>query len=397
MNRKNINILFVTSHCPHKPAYGAQHRVLNIGRLLSQMGRVSFVIATNEDIDMNSLKKTRDEFDLKRIVRLKPNPLKNGVERMRFELDPMYMNTNYSMANEPDRQMMLRMIREYDVIWVHTTRTANDFQIFRWPRTILDVDDLQSRVYHSKARTGTGLIRRILDYRMSHIWRRREYVLKDRFGVIAVCSEDDRKSLGDPARTFVIPNGFAIPSRTPRRIPARPPRLGFIGLFQYLPNRTGVEWFINKVWPLIKRDAHNTRLRLIGQDSNKDFPTMGPDIDGLGYLDDPSDEISTWSAMIVPVRFGGGTRVKIAEAFSRKCPVVSTTLGAHGYNIRNGEELLLADNEVDFGKACIRLMTDQIFSEKITTNAWNRFKQELTWDSIGDSVFKAIQVAANGS
>ena len=65
-----------------------------------------------------------------------------------------------------------------------------------------------------------------------------------------------------------------------------------------------------------------------------------PDVDALGYVADAASEMATWSAMIIPVRLGGGTRVKIADAFSRKCPVVSTRLGAYGYDVQTGRELI---------------------------------------------------------
>ena len=158
-----------------------------------------------------------------------------------------------------------------------------------------------------------------------------------------------------------------------------------------MPNRTGIEWFIREVWPHVKRAAPDTRLRLVGWDSDKDFPSMGPDIDGLGFVQDTTEEIATWSAMIVPIRFGAGTRIKIAEAFSLKCPVVSTTIGAFGYNVEDGEELLLADNAEDFGKACIRIMTDHTLAMRVSENAWKRFLQTWTWDSIGESVRSAVQ------
>ncbi len=393
----NLSILYVTSHCPHGPTYGAQQRVLNIGRLLKRVGKVSLVIASYEDIDQESLGKTRSEFDVRHMARVKPDPIQNYRERMRYELDPSFLKTHFSAVSERDREIMLEIIPDYDVIWVHTIRTANDFQIYRWPHTILDIDDIQSRLYESRVKTDSGIIRSLLDYRMSLIWRRRERLFKNRFDVITVCSENDRRYFGDAPQIHVISNGFTPPSQVPHRTPTVPARLGFIGLFQYMPNRAGIEWFIKKIWPRIKRDAPDTRLRLVGQDSDKDFPRMGPDIDGLGYIEDPTDEIATWSAMIVPIRVGGGMRVKIAEAFSRKCPVVSTTLGAFGYEIRNGEELLLADNAEDFGKACIRLMTDRALAARVSENAWQRFLREWTWDSIGESVFKAVKECINRS
>ena len=160
-------------------------------------------------------------------------------------------------------------------------------------------------------------------------------------------------------------------------------------------NRVGAEWFIRNVWPLIKREAPDIKLRLIGKGSNENCPSMGPDIDGLGYVEDPTEEVATWSAMIVPVTVGGGTRVKIAEAFSRKCPIVSTTLGAFGYQVINGEDLLLADSPQDFASACVLLVNNRELGSKISGNAWKKFLKNWTWDSIGTSVSMAVRECLN--
>jgi glycosyltransferase involved in cell wall biosynthesis len=130
---------------------------------------------------------------------------------------------------------------------------------------------------------------------------------------------------------------------------------------------------------------------LVGKESDRGLPSMGPDIDAFGYVDDPTDEIATWSVLVVPLRIGGGTRVKIPYAFSQKCPVVSTTLGAFGYEVRNGVELLLADSEGEFAEACVRLVRDRELAARVSQNAWERLLREWTWDVIGESVHNAIR------
>jgi hypothetical protein len=99
-----------------------------------------------------------------------------------------------------------------------------------------------------------------------------------------------------------------------------------------------------------------------------------------------SDEIASWSAMIVPIRFGGGTRVKIAEAFARRCPVVTTAVGAFGYDVHDGKEVLLADRPEDFASACVRLLRNPQLGEALSETAHKRFLQEWTWDSFQNNV-----------
>jgi len=251
------------------------------------------------------------------------------------------------------------------------------------------VDDMPSRLYTTKARAGDSLARRLLDLRMSWIWRRRERLLPQRFNAITVCSEDDRRYLGKSAGIHVIPNGSDPP--VPRLPCLGSPRIGFLGNFAFAPNAEGVEWFIRDVWPRVKRNCPLAQLRLVGRDSDGYLAKLGPDIIGRGWLEDPSEEIASWSAMIVPIKRGSGTRVKIAEAFASKCPVVATTIGAFGYEVIDGEEIFLADHADDFASACLTLLGDRKRAEAMSRKAYERFLERWTWSSFESTVGSAIE------
>jgi glycosyltransferase involved in cell wall biosynthesis len=386
-----LRILYVTSVCPYGPSYGAQLRVLNIGRLLKSLGRVSLIIAAAEEIDPGWLARAETDFEHVHVARIEQQKLRGVGERIRFETDPSFLNTRFSAVNAKDRANMERLLSEYDLTWVHSIQTANEFRIFRWPRAAIDIDDIPSRFYASRAKSDSSFFRSIMNGRMSRIWRRREELLKKRFDALCVCSEDDRRYFGDSPSLHVVHNGFSPPGHASTRSPASPPRLGFIGTFRYGPNRDGVDWFVKMVWPRVKRAIPGSRLRLVGLESDSQFANLGSDIDGLGYLDDPIEEIATWSAMIVPVRIGGGTRIKIAEAFSRRCPVVATSLGAFGYEVSDGRELLIADRPRDFANACIRLMSDPALGRRLTEIAWEAYIKNWTWDANGPAVEKVVQ------
>ena len=120
-------------------------------------------------------------------------------------------------------------------------------------------------------------------------------------------------------------------------------------------------------------------MRLIGRDGAK-FPELdGPDVDRLGALPDPSDEIKTWLAMAVPIRLGYGTCVKIAHGFSEKCPIVSTTFGARGYGAVAGRNMYLADSAEAFANACIRAIRKPEEAAQVAQRAWIEFLHKWTW------------------
>lgn len=390
-------ILYVTSLWPLAPAHsGAQQRVLNIGRLLRRFGDLSVVIAQSFVPDEDTVRRTQREFDVRMVVH--PVPAAGGgnlfdslSHRLRYELDPHYCATHHYTVAESDRSALLELIQEHDVIWTHTIRTANLFRINRWPRSILDMDDVLSRFYLSKAQSCRNATRRLLDLRLSRMWHLRERHFPKRFDVLTVCSEDDRHYLERSAQAHVIPNGFSEIQTSSSGGSAQLARIGFIGSLQYQPNKEGVKWFVSRVWPRVKRECPSAQLRLVGLGNDGHLATLGPDVVGLGWLEDPSTEIGSWSGMIVPITFGGGTRVKIAEGFARRCPVVSTTVGAFGYNVRDGQEILLADTPDDFASACVRLLSNPQLRLDLSARAHTCFAQRWTWDSFAGSVGAVIE------
>jgi glycosyltransferase involved in cell wall biosynthesis len=391
MKNSRPNILYISSHWPLSHSYGAQMRVLKIGRILKRIGHLSLAIVVQgtSQIAGELWNSTAQEFDLKAVIKTEAANKNGLLHRLRHELDPGYLVTFPYRVSDEDRRKLFKWFREYDLIWVHTIRTANIFQVACWPHSVLDIDDIPSRLYSSSARAEMNSVRRLLDKRMSWIWRRREARLLSRFNVLVTCSAGDRGYLGNSHRIHVIPNGFDTPEAVSVREHSIPQRLGFIGLFHWKPNEQGVTWFIQEVWPYIKREVPEVTLRLIGSGSET-FSHLGSDIQGLGWVADPGPEIATWAAMVVPIRMGGGTRIKIAEGFARQCPVVSTSLGAYGYDVTDNEELLLADSAGAFAAACIALLKSSDLRKRLTEKAFVKFRERWTWEAVASRVEAAV-------
>ena len=108
------------------------------------------------------------------------------------------------------------------------------------------------------------------------------------------------------------------------------------------------------------------------------------------YVDDTADEWASWSALVVPLRIGGGTRIKILEAFARRCPVISTELGAHGLKAIDGLHYLKAESPSDFSKAVARLASNPDLQEILTASAHKHFLQHFTWDKIESHVVELV-------
>lgn len=382
-------ILYVTSHCPGSKTYGGQLRALHVGRLLQRFGDVSMVIASWNAWPEEETRAAREMFDVARVVDFTQAPLSFPWGRARHELDPGYLNTHGLGASPEDAEAVRRLVCEHDLTWFHTIVLANAFRIDRCDRSVLDVDDVYSRYHAGEAAQRTGLAR-LNSLRKARLWRRREARFLSRFTAVTVCSEDDRAYLGGGPRIHVVPNGFEAPATPPAR-DVRRGRIGMIGKISYPPNLDGLRWFLDRAWPAVRRALPGAELRVVGEGSDVPGAPAAEGVTGLGWVADTSAEMATWSASIVPLLVGAGTRIKIAESFARGVPVVSTSLGAFGYPVEDGRELLVADEPAAFAAACVRLLTEPALGDALARRGWDLFRANYTWDAIAPAVERVLR------
>lgn len=379
-------ILYICSSWPHGQSFGGQIRSLHVCRSLQKAGDVDVLMVGSEASDLNAYKQTAREFSTLPPVAPVLTGRRDLQSKLRRAFDTRYLDVHGLACSVDDRIRIEALLGNYDLIWLLNSRTPNLIQRWSWPRSHLDIDDLPSTYLRSLASATRGLIRRFKTRLQQHLMHRRELLLSDRFTSLSVCSQLDKAYLRNE-RIHVIPNGFERPQSSPSRsLQKELPRLGFIGLYSYLPNLEGMRWFLRECWPRIRHEIPGVRLRLIGRDTDGPLKPTEPDVDALGWVNDPATEIATWSAMVVPILFGGGTRIKIAEAFSRKCPAVSTSVGAFGYEVTHGRQLLLSDTGPGFSDSCISLLKNPVLGRQLAEVAWEDFLASWTWDSIGERV-----------
>lgn len=387
-------ILYVTPFWPHKGITGVHVRCMNVLRALQQMANVEVVFLGDEYSKGVQARQPAVEVKVAHILEVTPRPNRGLVQKLRWTFDPASDYPYGCGVGQEGMRRVLRKLDQFDLIWFFKPRAADMFPNAVWPRSVLDIDDVPSAFENSDLRTQRGPVDRLMTLRRLFTWTRRDRLLGERFTVLSVCSEEDKKRLrrlGLTVPIHVIPNGFDAPLDKPPRRPATPPRIGFIGQFEYFPNSEGIRWFINECWPSIKSAVPDARLRLVGPGSDGLVQGHDADVDVLGWVDDASGEMQTWSLMVVPIRVGGGTRVKIAQAFSQKCPVVSTRLGAYGYDVQDGIEMYLADSPAAFSNACIRAIREPEKTAQMAERAWREYLKKWTWEAIYPRVWEAAK------
>lgn len=160
-------------------------------------------------------------------------------------------------------------------------------------------------------------------------------------------------------RESIIPISVETPEASARNGRGRTRRVTFLGGLHWPPNADGVQWFIREIWPSVRARVEGCVFTVIGKlPEGFRFSAADASVDLRGYVDDPEPLLADTSVFVVPLRSGGGMRVKILDAWSRAIPVVSTSVGAEGLELRNGENILLADDKETFAKEVVRLLSD---------------------------------------
>jgi len=167
----------------------------------------------------------------------------------------------------------------------------------------------------------------------------------------------------------LLPN--VVPTVTREVGVARDPlTILFLGTLNYLPNEDGVGYFIHDILPLIRSRAPRVRLRVVGTGVPERRSLLVADgVDVIGAVPDVAPEFARAGQMVVPVRAGSGTRIKVLEAFRHGTPVVSTSIGAAGLGVADGDQALIADAPEAFADHCLRLAADDRERDRLSIRA----------------------------
>ncbi len=206
--------------------------------------------------------------------------------------------------------------------------------------------------------------------------------------VVAVSPQDRelmRREYGLEAITD-IPTGVDTEYFRPSGTASVDPNLlVFTGSMDWMPNEDAIRYFLERVMPLIRRDVPEAGLMIVGRKPSRGLMRLADEYEGLqvtGYVDDVRPYVERAAGFIVPLRVGGGTRLKIYEAMAMETPVVSTSVGAEGLSVRHGRELLVADGPEDFARATVRLLRDRDFARKMARAAAEKVRAEFSWDRV---------------
>lgn len=214
-----------------------------------------------------------------------------------------------------------------------------------------------------------------------------------------VCGPDDEtfltEKMGPSERVFVLPNGANVGFFNAEEWPATPtsePSALFCGALDYVPNTDGLAWYFETIHPLVMQRCPAFKVILVGKnptDEVKGYAKL-PGVDFVGEVPDVRPYYQKAWMQMVPLRIGGGTRLKIAEGLSMANPVVSTTLGAQGLELHHQEHLLLADTPEEFANAMLSYVSDPALRIRQGAAGRAQILNIYTWEALGKKLAQRL-------
>ncbi len=360
-----LKVLLVAPWVPWPPHDGARIRILHTLRHLSGRHQVTLAAPVRNARDAAGLARLRGWCHQMVTAPLPDHPWRAAARVVAgaFRLRPAIESVHWSPALAAAIRRLTAAIA-YDIVQVELSLFAayvGAVDPSCRARTVLALHNVESLRFARELGRRSTLTRRAAigwDRLVAPTWEARAVAAFH--GVTAVSDLERRwvERAAPGAAVTLAPNGVDTEHFRPRPAPPAAPSVVFTGAMNYPPNVDAVTWFCDTTWPILRRQCPDLRFRIVGRTPDPRVRALGGR-DGVavtGEVADVRPYLAEASAVVVPLRSGGGTRLKILEALAMGRPVVSTMLGAEGLEATDGRHLLLADTPEQLTRAVLSVL-----------------------------------------
>ncbi|NWG16306.1 MAG: glycosyltransferase [Chloroflexi bacterium] len=369
-----MRVLLLTQVLPYPPDSGPKVKTYYVLKYLAQQHDVTLVSFVRDSDKPEYIRHLESLCERVVTVPMSRSPVRD----LGFLFKSLTGGQPWMMLRDerPEMRAALRDLAattHFDVVHADQLNMGQYALPFTGSRKVLDLHNALWVLYKRLAETlpPTKPMKYILlrDWRLL---RRYEGALCRAFDAVTAVSQEDRAALIEAgARDDIAVIPIAIDTDEQAFIQRQPsgPHIVHIGTMYWPPNIDGITWFLDEIYPRIKQQVPDVRCTLIGARppaSIVERSQRDPSLTVTGYVEDPLPYLRDSSMMIVPLRAGGGMRVKILNALSQGIPMVSTTVGCEGIAVENDRDILIADAPQPFAAACVRLLADADLNARIT-------------------------------
>ncbi len=393
-----MHILFLSRWFPYPPDNGSRIRVFNLIKHLALRHRVDLISFASDQVAAEHLKALEDYCQRVKVVHYRPfQPGRLTALMGFFSRQPRSVIDTHSIEMQRQVEEAGRDSSPDVVIASEIDMAPYAMALPTVPRLLEDIELIVLYEKYALQRSPLKRLRAKLMW-----WKASHYVahLARVFDACTVVSERERDRLLQISPgcrcVSVVPNGVDTTHYAGNFGAPEADTLVYSGALTYFANFDAMSFFLHEVFPLVRAQRPNVKLSITGRLDGTPVDRLAHNegVRFTGYVDDIRPVVGrSWSS-VVPLRIGGGTRVKILESLALGTPVVATSKGVEGLDLEAGRDILIADEPADFAAALLRLLQDPELRVRLSHNGRQAVSAKYDWQVIGQQFNDLIEAVA---
>ena len=396
----DMNILMISPQVPYPLVGGAKIVTYNTIKYLSQLG-VNLTLVSIVDNCSNNISEL-EKYCRVILVPVKIDNSKLGIIRSFFSSIPYTISKYISRAvlNELDRFISSN---KFDLVHIEHLHMAYCGQYVKSKYSLpvlLRCHNVESVILRRYLNYEKDPFRQLfIRFQYERLYNYEKKIIKcfDKCIMISKRDKEVIEIINPQVKVTAINPGMEIISS--KRQPVQPQEILFVGTMDWLPNEDSILWFIHRVLPIIQREIKGVTLNVVGANPSPKIKSLNSftGINIMGRVKNILNFYERSSVFIVPLRSGSGIRIKIIEAFLMKVPVVSTTVGAEGMELKNGEHILISDGEVEFAEAVVNFLRNTRYAERVSRKGYDFAKKNYNPVTVAEQFVIQYQDMISGN
>lgn len=392
----NSKILFISPQPLWPTNTGARLRNFHLAKSLCRHFQVTVLQAISPDETLASETNT----DFKSVLSATRNKSYTPINLIKGLLGPLPFTVLTYYAKSFQRVLIDTLnSQKFDFVQIESIHMAPYLSAIRGATAtnipvVLDWHNIESELMFRFAKGSSSPAKRIVGSRVAQLLHRLEQNALGTFSAHTVVSKLEQEKLlkrAPQAKVHIIPNGVDTSafSVAPEQLVGTSGKrvLLFVGSMDYHANSEAVIWFTNEIWPQLSAEFADLDFKIVGRNPPPAVQSLASSrIIVTGTVKDVRPYYQEALAILVPLRVGGGTRLKILEAMAARVPVISTHLGAEGIEVEDEKNILLADTSADMARAIRRLLGEPQFAESLIASAHGLAVNRYDWQVIGSAL-----------
>lgn len=381
-----MKILWVNPHFLHPSTKGGQIRTLEMLRHLHAWHEIHY--ATLENPAEPEGRARSNEYCSRVFSVLHSPPPRRSAAFVAQAAGNLFSNLPLAVSRYASKE--LRAIIDDAIKTGNYDRIVCDFlfaapNISRLENSVLFQHNVETVIWQRHLETGGNPAKQaFLRTQADRMFRYEQEVCRACNHVVAVSETDAvrMKEMFGISAVSSVPTGVDLDYFQPQEVFTPDTDLVFVGSMDWLPNIDGVRYFAEEILPLIRRAKPDCTVSIVGRRPPREIEALAendPRIKVTGTVPDIRPYLWRSAASIVPLRIGGGTRLKIFESMAAHVPVVSTPIGAEGLPLTSGTDCFLAETPADFAARCLEMLADAGLRRRIASTAWNLVSEHFSW------------------